>query len=69
MPTQEEINDAIAQDALDGIKKQKVGNEETELLPANDRISLSNHSANNDSEVKAAPHLAIRFARTNVRAD
>lgn len=69
MPTQEEINDAIAQAAVDGIKKQKVGNEETEALPVADQIAAANHAAANASGVKANPHKALRFARTIVRSD
>ncbi len=69
MPTQAEIDEAIAQAAYDGVKKQRVGNEETEQMSAADQIALAGHAASNDSEVRAAPHLALRFARTNVRVD
>lgn len=69
MATADEINDAIAQSAVDGIKKQKVGAEETETLPIADQIAAANFVANNDSTVKANPALALRFASTRVRAD
>jgi hypothetical protein len=69
MPDVDDIHDAITQSAVDGIKKQKVGNEETEALSVADQIAAANHAASNGTEVKAAPHLALRFARTNVRAD
>lgn len=69
MPTQAEIDEAIAQTAVDGIRKQRVGSEETEVLPVADQIAAANHAGANNSDVKAAPHLALRFARTNVRAD
>lgn len=69
MPDLDDINDAIAQSAVDGIKKQKVGNEETEVLPVADQIAAANHAGSNNSGVKANPHLALRFARTVVRSD
>lgn len=69
MPTQAEIDEAIAQAAYDGVKKQRVGNEETEQMSAADQIALAGHAASNDSGVKASPHKAMRFARTIVRSD
>lgn len=69
MPTADEIAEAIAQSAVDGIRKQKVGTEETEVLPIADQILAANFAANNNATVKADPHKALRFASTRVRAD
>jgi hypothetical protein len=69
MPDVDDIHDAITQSAVDGIKKQKVGNEETEALPVADQIAAATFAASNDAGVKANPHKALRFARTVVRSD
>jgi hypothetical protein len=61
----DDINDAIAQNAVDGIKKQKVGNEETEVLPIADQIAAANHIANQQAVTK--PGFGFRFQQIEMR--
>jgi hypothetical protein len=55
MASLEDVNEAIAQNAADGIKKQKVGNEETEIVSIADQIAAANHLAAQQNAARANP--------------
>ena len=51
----DDVQAAIAQNAADGIKKQKVGNEETEIVSIADQIAAANHLAAQQNAARANP--------------
>lgn len=50
----DDINSAITQNAVDGIKKQKVGNEETEAVSIADLIAAAKHVGANAQAASAS---------------
>lgn len=67
MPTADDITDAIAQSAVDGIKKQKVGTEETEVLSIQDQILAQEHVAAQQAATRSGFGLGIQQIQMRYR--
>jgi hypothetical protein len=51
----DDVQDAITQSAIDGIKRQRVGSEETEAVSISDQIAAANHLAAKQAASRANP--------------